>query len=357
MKKLLVLLLAAAFALPLNAQTDSSKTKPTHKTTTTPHKSSTKKKEDQADEGDNKPKTKAEKEKEKREKEKVAREAKLKEQREKAKAKLEEQKEARKAAAEKLKEKQAAQKAGSQNKTGTQKGTLKTTHPTGKTTTTTKSKTSKKEEEEKPEKPSKKGEITQVGGNVLTYYEKLPLEDLPQIEEYIKSKNADVAGAKVEDTKDLRKGFIRDQNLERGFLQLQLGVDMRYTRLQMYTNKKGEVFMGIETYNCEASNCNSDLKFYKKAVGSWQDVTGELMPKLDYKSMAKRLKDRYKEEYLDLDVYNSRGYENPETLKASITYNISPEENKILVKETYLPFVLYDMTWNEGKGKFDLKKK
>lgn len=184
---------------------------------------------------------------------------------------------------------------------------------------------------------------------VNTYYE-LPLDAIPQVRNYIEDKE-DV------DSKSIRRGFIRKQDAARGYIHLQLPADDKYTRIQEYKTSTGQQVLAIETNNCSQGECNNKLKFYSKdSSGSWADVTEKYMPELDKKYILSKIKAKYKKDYSDLENYNNKGYETSEEIyNKAIIAGIDADENKIIIKEQYLPLPLYEMVW-DGKSKFILKK-
>jgi hypothetical protein len=201
-------------------------------------------------------------------------------------------------------------------------------------------------------KPGSKNQPPVV--NVTNYYYELPQTALPQITEYITRRKQEAPLVKTVDNQDLRKGFILNQDLERGYLNLQLPNEGKYTRLQLY--KTGTTpLLAVEVTNCVPS-CVNQLYIYRRDTGQWRDRTAEYIPAVDYKWIKKRLQEKYKEQYMDLDLYNSQGYENEEVLKKGLMYLVSPDEKKIIIREQNLPLDLYEMTWDEAKSKFVLKK-
>jgi DNA mismatch repair ATPase MutL len=219
----------------------------------------------------------------------------------------------------------------------------------------------KKETKKTPEKkPATKPATTKAGDDkpspisILNYYYELPQDYLPQISDYIKRRKEEAPLVKTEDTKDLRKGFILNQELERGFLNLQLPNENKYTRMQLY--KTGTTpLLAVEVTECNPF-CDNKLSIYRRDTGQWRDKTSEYLPALDMKWVRKRLQEKYKEQYMDLDIYDSRGYNDDATLEKALMYVVSPDENKIIVREQNLPIDLYEMTWDGEKNKFVLKK-
>jgi preprotein translocase subunit SecG len=223
-------------------------------------------------------------------------------------------------------------------------------------------KTNKQPSKQEPVKktPEKKTTTTKPGNNkpvpvnVVNYYYELPAEALPQIGAYIKRRKEEAPLVKTVDNADLRKGFILDKDAERGYLNLQLPNENKYTRLQLY--KQGNTpLLAVEVTECKP-HCDNQLTIYRRDTGQWRDVTSEYLPPLDLKFIRKRLQEKYKEEYMDLDVYESKGYDDETMLRNELMYVIATDENKIFVREEGLSINLYEMTWDAEKNKFVLKK-
>jgi hypothetical protein len=201
----------------------------------------------------------------------------------------------------------------------------------------------------------KKGE-TPAPVTVLNYYYELPQEYLPQVGAYIARRKQEAPLVKTVDNKDLRTGFILNKDLERGYLNLQLPNDPKYTRIQLFKDDKSPV-LAIEVTECNPK-CQNTLTFYKKSYfdSTWKESNMQYMPTIDMDYVRKKVKDTYKKEYMDLELFNSLGYESSDVLQKAIVYNISPDANKIVIREQSLPLDLYEMTWNAEKAKFELKK-
>ena len=162
---------------------------------------------------------------------------------------------------------------------------------------------------------------------------------------------------RVKDDNTLRKQIIRFKDIEHGYIMLQKPGESKYTKMQVYKKKNGNLIMAVEQTDCPNNVCAGILKFYTKTAGGWKDATDEFYPQIDHKFVISRLKAAYKKEYKDLELYDSHDYENnDENLKKAITYQIAPEDGSIVISEQNLPCKLYTMSWDPKKEKFELKK-
>ena len=192
--------------------------------------------------------------------------------------------------------------------------------------------------------------------DVIYYYYRLPIELLPQVKDYITTKNKEDKYAKLHDDNDFRKTFIRTKNTDAGYLQLNRpGEDKKYTRLQLFTAKSGQVYMAVEQSECTPL-CTNAFHVYKRNGTNWDDVTTTEFPISPNKEILSTLKTRYKKEYGDLDVFNSKGYDNDENLKKGLMYYISPDEGKIVLKEQAMNLKLMEYSFDAAKSKFIAKK-
>jgi hypothetical protein len=284
---------------------------------------------------------------------------KMQEERDKQKQKLADEKAKQQAKIAEQKEKQqqklADQKEKQQSKSpsGTKEKVTTSERPTAKTPTTrvphvTTKPDSHGKKKEDPDAPEPDPEVT-------TLYYQLPLEDLPQVSEYITVMRPINNNDDLKDGKDLRKGFISHTDGTRQYLTLQRPGETKYTRIQEYKTKDFKRILAVETTECTGT-CTNDLKFYRLEGNEWKDATNDYLYKVDQKTAIKKIKDKYKEEYMDTELFDSKGYDDPSSFAQAINYNISPDENKIIIKDQYLPLNLYEMTWNQDKGKFDVKK-
>lgn len=215
---------------------------------------------------------------------------------------------------------------------------VKKTPPAKKPTTTT----------------TKPGKDQPAPVGVTNYYYELPGDALPHIGAYIKRRKEEAPLVKTVDNQDLRKGFILDKDDKRGYLNLQLPNENKYTRIQLF--KQGNTpLLAVEVTECKPK-CDNEFTIYRRDTGQWRNVTSEYLPPLDVKWMRKRLQEKYKEQYMDLDLYEAKGYDDETMLRNELMYGISTDENKIIIKEQGLPADLYEMTWDAEKNKFVLKK-
>ena len=182
---------------------------------------------------------------------------------------------------------------------------------------------------------------------VVSLYYSLPLEYLPELQKYAGDK-------KYKDDADYRKSWIKSKNDAKGYIQLQLPATDRYTKIQMYKTGDGSPIMLVETNDCSPT-CSNFIRVYRQDSSKWVDITDETLPQLDNKYIISKLKQAYKKQYDDLDIYKTKGYDNEDNLKKALVYDISPDLKKIVVKEQYLPLTLYEISW-DGKSKFILKK-
>jgi hypothetical protein len=197
---------------------------------------------------------------------------------------------------------------------------------------------------------------------VVTYYDQLPLRYLPQVSDYKNFKASQNTRLKVHDDNQFRESMIRTQNLEKGYVDLITpGNEGLITRMQLFKAKPSgdrppKILMAVEQSNCTPT-CTNEIHIYRKDTG-WVDVTSEVMPKIDYKYIYNRLKEAYKKQYLDLDLFEAKDYKDEQKLKQAIVFNIVPGEQKIVVKEQYLPLELYTIKFDENapKGKFTASK-
>lgn len=197
---------------------------------------------------------------------------------------------------------------------------------------------------------------------VVTYYDQLPLKYLPQVNDYKNYKASQNTRLKVHDDNQFRESMIRTQNLDKGYVDLITpGNDGLITRIQMFKAKSAgdrppKILLAVEQSNCTPT-CTNEIHIYRKDTG-WVDVTSELMPKIDYKYIYNKLKEAYKKQYLDLDLFEAKDYKDEQKLKQAIVFNIIPGEQKIVVKEQYLPLELYTIKFDENapKGKFTATK-
>lgn len=205
-------------------------------------------------------------------------------------------------------------------------------------------------------KPKKEEVTVRKPSTVELVYEDIPLQYLTQVEAYIARRKAEQPKVKTVDSKDLRTGFVKNLDTSRQYMLLQLPGESKYTRLQLFETGKRNKLLSMETTVCDNGYCQNALKFYRKDTGAWNDITEAFMPELDYKYMSGALKTVYKKTFKDLDIYESKGYNDEAKLKSSLLYIISPDENKILIQEPHLSTTLYEMVWNVKKQAFDLKK-
>ncbi|MDQ3071919.1 MAG: hypothetical protein M3Q97_01455, partial [Bacteroidota bacterium] len=190
---------------------------------------------------------------------------------------------------------------------------------------------------------------------VLTYYYELPLKALPVVESYLTVKNAEDARVQYSDSKDMRSTFLRTHDVTRGYAHLQRAGETKYQRLQMLNTGDGQLLMAVETSDCGRYCTGNDFKIYRKDT-AWIDVTSEYLPELDRNAVLKILKSSYKDQFLDMEEYTARNYEEGDNLRKGLIYMISPDGNKIIVYEQYLPLHLYEYTWNAEKSRFDVNK-
>lgn len=217
----------------------------------------------------------------------------------------------------------------------------------------------------KPERhtPGKKGKQPAPPAiTVVNYYEQLPLQYLPQVADYKNYKMSLNSRLKVRDDAQFRESMIKTKNLEKGYIDLFTpGNDGLITRIQLFKAKPAgdrapKLLMVVEESNC-TPNCTNDIKIYRKDTG-WVDVTKDLMPKIDYKYAYNKIKEAYKKQYLDMDLFEAKDYKDEQKLKQAIVFNIVPGDEKIVVKEQYLPVELYTIKFdaNAPKGKFTASK-
>jgi hypothetical protein len=294
------------------------------------------------------------------------------------------------------------------NKKANNKSNKTQSNPTSKSTTTKppvakktppapKPKPMTNAEKKEAEKEAAEKEASTPKGVEAVYYQ-FPAEFIPVVTEFIAVKQVDNPHTKIKDDPTLRKQIIRYKNIDKGYMELQKPGDNKYTRIQMFKKSDGGMVMAVEQSDCHPY-CTGTMKFYTKGgtpgatktstkpdakttnkkkgakadttavapktetkpnaitVAGWKDVTDEYFPKLDNKYVLSKLKSRYKKEYKDLDIYNSKGYEDNEAnLKKAITYSIAPDDAKIIIAEQYLPYTLYEMIWDGKKDKFEMKK-
>lgn len=196
-------------------------------------------------------------------------------------------------------------------------------------------------------KPKVKKEAPVVVPLLITDYLQMPLEYLPQVQKYMNEKSG-------QNISDLKKSLIMTKNVERGYLHIQRAAAKPYTNIQMFMMKDSIPLFVVESTDC-IGTCNNTIGFYVLDSLGWHDSTSYFMPKLDKKSILKKVKDAYKKRDSDYDLYEAKGYENDDVYNKSIMYVISPDESKILINEQYLPLPLFEMIFN-GKNGFDLKK-
>jgi hypothetical protein len=98
------------------------------------------------------------------------------------------------------------------------------------------------------------------------------------------------------------------------------------------------------------------LKLYADNGTTWDDVTATYMPSLDRKAILNKIKDKYKKDYKDLELYNNKGYETSDDIfRKAIIFNITAE-GKIIMKDQYIDYPLFEMVWDAEKTKFEFKK-
>lgn len=211
-------------------------------------------------------------------------------------------------------------------------------------------------EKKKRLKEEAEREASMPKGVELSYYN-FPKEYLKVVQDFMAKKQAENPHLVVKDDAVLRKEIIRNKNIDKGYIMLQNPGDNKYTRMQMYKRANGNLIMVVEESDCQNNFCSGTLKFYAGSAGGWKDVTDEYYPQIDTKFVISRLKEKYKKEYKDLELYNEQGYEdNDANLKKALHYGIVPDEGKIVIQEQNLPCNLYEMTWDVKKDKFDLNK-
>jgi len=197
---------------------------------------------------------------------------------------------------------------------------------------------------------------------VEALYYQFPLEYLPVVKDFMDYKQSespldDLHHVRIKDDISLRKQIIRFKDIDHGYMMLQKPGETKYTKLQIYKKKNGNIIMAVEQTDCPNNVCAGTLKFYTKTAGGWKETTDEFYPQVDHKFVISRLKAAYKKEYKDLELYNSYNYEEDSAaLKKAITYQIAPEDGSIVIAEQNLPAKIYIMTWDPKKEKFDLKK-
>ena len=197
---------------------------------------------------------------------------------------------------------------------------------------------------------------------VAKLYYTLPLEAVPQVGKYLEEHPDVKESVDNEKTKDpmsgsmhdTRKGLINKEDGSRNYLQL--GQLEKYTRMQMYTTKDAKAIMAIQTDEC-TPECKNNFKLYIQSADGWDDATDKMLPPLDKKYMLGKIKSAYKKQYTDNTVYDAKGYETDESVyKSAIVYTISPDEDKIIVRDQNIDLPLYSITWDQVKNKFNLVK-
>jgi hypothetical protein len=272
---------------------------------------------------------------------------KVAEQKQKQQEKIAEQKQKQAEEREKQKQKIAEQKQKQQEKLAEQKQKQQEKLNKNKTSNeTTKPNTRRKKEDPNAVEPDPE---------VVQLYFQLPISALPQVKDYIKVMKPLNNNDDLRDGKDLRRSFIAKTDANRQYINLQRPGETKYTRIQEFKTKDFKRILAIETNACTGI-CNNDLKFYRNENSEWKDVTSEYMYKVEPKVVLKKIKDKYKEEYMDTELYDSKSYEDSTGFAKAINYNISLDENKIVIRDQYLSLPLYEMKWNQEKGKFDIKK-
>jgi len=197
---------------------------------------------------------------------------------------------------------------------------------------------------------------------VEALYYQFPLQYLPVVKDFMDYKQSEspqdeLHRVKIKDDISLRKQIIRFKDIDRGYIMLQKPGESKYTKMQVYKKKNGNLIMAVEQTDCPNNFCSGTLQFYTKTAGGWKEATEEFYPQIDHKFVISRIKSAYKKEYKDLELYDSHSYEdNDEALKKAITYQISPEDGSIVIAEQNLPCKLYTMSWDPKKEKFELKK-
>ncbi len=193
-------------------------------------------------------------------------------------------------------------------------------------------------------------------------YYQFPLAYLPVVQDFMDFKQSEnpldeLHHVKIKDDISLRKQIIRFKDIDHGYMMLQKPGETKYTKMQIYKKKNGNIIMAVEQTDCPNNVCAGTLQFYTKTAGGWKETTDEFDPQIDHKFVISRLKSAYKKEYKDLELYNSHNYEDDSAaLKKAITYQIAPEDGSIVIAEQNLPCKIYTMTWDPKKEKFELKK-
>ena len=196
---------------------------------------------------------------------------------------------------------------------------------------------------------------------IAKLYYTLPLAALPQVAKYLdehpdvkesvdNEKSKDPNSGSMHDT---RKGLINKEDANKNYLQI--GQLEKYTRLQMFS-KQAMVIMAIETDEC-TPECKNTFKIYSQSDSTWDDVTDQYLPKIDKKYVLGKIKSAYKKQYTDNTVYEAKGYETDENVyQNAVVYNLSPDNEKITVRDQNIDLPIYEITWDPVKGKFNLVK-
>lgn len=208
----------------------------------------------------------------------------------------------------------------------------------------------------RPPRPSRtKSNAPEPDPEVVQMYFELPSDALPIIQDYVKREGNKVDNEDLKDGNDLRRGFIRTLDGTKGYIHLQKTGEVPYTRIKEFKTKDFKRIMAVETTTC-AGSCDNQLKFYRKDGSEWKDVTEEYIYKPSPKTVVSRLRDKYKETFMDLEEFDAKDYNQEANYVKAIVYTISPDVDKIVIKEQYLPLPLYEMVWDANKGKFSSKK-
>ncbi|MCX6351511.1 MAG: hypothetical protein NTX03_06590 [Bacteroidetes bacterium] len=215
----------------------------------------------------------------------------------------------------------------------------------------------KKYEPKNNNQPNKKGGkepevvVPQGDAMVVTLMYAMPLECFPQISTYSEDKEED-------DTKSLRRGFIKKQDPARNYAYLQLPSDNgKHTSLQLFNGAANKPVVVVETTKCAGECSNSFKMFTKDSADKWVDKAADFIPVLDKKYILSKIKAKYKKDYKDAELFDLKGYEGSEAVyKKALIYIVDPEKNRILVKDQYTDLAVYALTWSEATHKLVAEK-
>lgn len=158
---------------------------------------------------------------------------------------------------------------------------------------------------------------------VLDYYLKVPQQYLPFL---------------AIDSKEARQSAVSIKDLENGYLQARQQGEEIYAALRLFRNPDGSDLIAIETRKC-VQGCFSNLTFLTYEDDQWSNVTSEMLPVIDNKTLKEAI---------------AKQVEMKPTFQPRILYTLSRGGSAIEVSEHWSGMALGQLEWLNGKFAFKL---